>query len=334
MLYIVYGLTAAVSKFSQEHFEKSKLKRIEKITYETENVAVKSSFGVLNTVDSEQEVRACDYVYENHGRIVGFNADQIENAVNGIIDAVLTFSSNELSFLREIKNAYGDHVAIIYAYIEDKALEQITNSIDAPAVQKEHRIKLGKEIKERFLIERELFDEVVVFSGEGTLFDYEALKRQYDYIFKKYKEKENDLVPLPYKGTKPYIFVSYARENEKLVLPYLRILQKNGCRIWYDKGIKGGDNWVTTLAMKIKGCAQYILFSSKESTKSIWTQREARRAFDFPELSILTVRMDDAKFEEGIEWVLGDYQQLFIDSEDFEKRLLDSIKQEVIEKIG
>ena len=131
-----------------------------------------------------------------------------------------------------------------------------------------------------------------------------------------------------------YIFVSYARDDTDAVMPYLKLLQKNGCRVWYDKGIKGGDNWMTTLAMKIKGCSQYLLFSSKTSTKSVWTRREASRALQYPEISILTVRMDEAVFDEGIEWGLQDYQQLFVSSSDFEQELLESIRQEVVEHIG
>lgn len=334
MLYIVYGLTAIVGKVSREHFENCNLKKIEKITYETQNVAVDPCYGTINKVYSEETVRACDYVYENHGRVVGFNAEQIEKAVNGITDAVLTFSSDELSFLREIKNAYGDHVAVIYTYIEDKALEYAINIIEAPDIQKERRIAMGKAIKERFVAERELFDEVIIYSGEDTIFNFEALKKQYDFIFKKYKDIENDLVPLPYKGNKPYVFVSYSHEDEKKVLPYLRILRKKGVRIWYDQGIRGGDNWLTTLALKIKGCSQYLLFSSENSTNSHWTEREISLAADVPKLSILTVRMDDARFEEGYEWVINGYQQLFINDEEFEAKLVESMNSSVIEKIG
>ena len=90
---------------------------------------------------------------------------------------------------------------------------------------------------------------------------------------------------------------------------------------------------MTTLAMKIKGCSQFILFSSRESTKSVWTRREASRALQNPEIPILTIRMDDAVFDEGIEWGLQDYQQLCEHTENFQSLLRDSITESVIEQI-
>lgn len=334
MLYIIYGLTASVAKESKAVFDRAGITQIAKLTYVTKDVRVEPSDGVLKQTDDEALVRSFDYVYENHGRVVGFTAEQIESAVTGHTDAYLTFSSEDLSFLREIKDAYADHVAIIYAFIEDRTLAAITNALNAPEEQKRHRLVMGRAIKERFLAERELFDEVVLYTGEGTQLDFESLKIQYDHIIKKHRQMEKEPVPLPYKGTKPYIFVSYARDDTDRVIPCLRQLQKHGCRIWFDKGIKGGDNWMTTLAMRIKGCTQYLLFSSANSTRSIWTSREASRALQYPELSILTVRMDDARFDEGLEWGLESYQQLFMDREDFESELLDSIVSDVIEHIG
>ncbi|MBR2987803.1 MAG: toll/interleukin-1 receptor domain-containing protein [Clostridia bacterium] len=333
MLYIIYGLTLDIGKVSRAYFEERGIPQIEKITFETENTRVQPSHGILHRAERESEVRACDYVYENHGRLVGFTAAQIERAVNGGCDAYLTFSSEDLSFLREIKEAYGDHVAIIYACIEDVILRTLTNALKKDESEKIARLEMGETIKRQYLAERELFDETVYYAGEHTAFHFEALKHQYAHIIKKYKEMEKELVPLPYKGTLPYVFVSYARADTDKVLPYLRLLQKKGCRIWYDKGIRGGDNWMSTLALKIKNCSQYLLFSSQASTQSVWTAREVSKAIKQPDISILTVRMDNATFDDGIEWVLEDYQQLFTSHEDFEEDLLSSIREEVIEHI-
>lgn len=331
MLYVLYGLTTEVSRFVRSYFKSLGIEGIEKITYETAEVKIQPSDGRLNRATSEIQVRNCDYVYENHGRIVGFTSAQIENAVTGKADAYLTFSSGELSFLREIKNAYGSHVATIFNFLEDKALERLTNSINAPDSEKLERLAMGKTLKKKFLEERELFDEVVIFTGDNNVFDYKSLKTQYDHIIKKHKELEQEDIKLPYLGSKPYIFVSYARADTDVVVPILEELRKNGCRVWYDKGIIGGDNWLTTLAMKIKGCSQYLLFSSKNSTKSDWTQYEVNYAIKFPRIKKLTVRMDDARFNEGSEMVLENFQNLFLGSKDFNSELLNSILDEVVE---
>ncbi len=331
MLYVLYGLTTEVTRFVRSYFSQLNIDGVDKITYETANVKVQPSDGRLNRAISEVQVRNCDYVYENHGRIVGFTSAQIEDAVTGKKDAYLSFSSGELSFLREIKNAYGNHVATIFNYIEDKALEQLTSAINAPDAEKSERLAMGKTLKEMFLEERELFDEIVIFSGNSTVFGYDSLVTQYDHIIKKHKELEQENIPLPYLGNKPYIFVSYARADTEKVVPVLKYLSRNGCRIWYDKGIVGGDNWLTTLALKIKGCSQYLLFSSENSTKSDWTQYEVNHAIKFPNIKKLTVRMDDSKFNEGSEMVLENFQNLFFYSEDFQSALFKSISDDVIE---
>ena len=334
MLYVIYGLTLNVSKVSRDYFTEKGIKNIDKINFETDNIKARPSDGRLNRA-SYEEVMACDYRYESHGRIVGFTAEQISDAVSGKTDARLTFSSTDLQFLRELKNAYGNHVVIIFTYIEDKTLEKITNALPASDEEKNNRLEMGLSIKEHFFSDRDIFDEVVLYSGEDTVFNLENLKSQYDHIIKKYKNLEKELVPLPYTGNKPYLFVSYARKDTDKVVPYLKALQSHGCRIWYDKGIRAGDNWMTTLAMKIKGCSQYLLFSSENSTISRWTKREVSRAIaredDMP---IVTVRLDDARFDEGIEMCLEDYQQLFADHEDFEKKLFESIDESIIEHIG
>ena len=83
-------------------------------------------------------------------KFIGILGNKIRAAA-GKADAYLTFSSGELSFLREIKNAYGNHVATIFNFIEDKALEQLTNSINAPDSEKLERLAMGKTLKNMFL---------------------------------------------------------------------------------------------------------------------------------------------------------------------------------------
>lgn len=222
MLYVIYGLTNIVGQHTRAYFQSRGIRDIDKLTFETEYTRIQPSTGTMRRAARQEKVYACDYVYENHGRIVGFTAEQIESAVNGRDDALLTFSSQDLSFLRELKSAYGDHVAILFAYIEDRTLAEITNIMDAPVEQKRERLAMGHAIKERFLAERDLFDEVILFTGADTLYNLEHLNTQYAHIINKYNEKEKELVPLPYTGSKPYIFVSYARNDTEQVMPYLR----------------------------------------------------------------------------------------------------------------
>jgi hypothetical protein len=173
----------------------------------------------------------------------------------------------------------------------------------------------------------------VIYGGEDTAFDLDALRLQYDHIFEKYKDADKDLIDLPYMGNKPYIFVSYARKDLDTVLPILKYLQSNGCRIWYDMGIKGGENWSNILADKITGCTQYLVFSSENSTSSKWTKREIHQA-DECDKPILTIRMDKSKFDSGTEMCLKDYQHILTYEDQYEAKLLRSIDPSVIETLS
>ena len=65
-----------------------------------------------------------------------------------------------------------------------------------------------------------------------------------------------------YEGQEPYIFISYARVDADKVTPLLEALSGAGYRIWWDKGIEAGADWLKKLFAKVKGCAVFCpLFS-------------------------------------------------------------------------
>lgn len=47
---------------------------------------------------------------------------------------------------------------------------------------------------------------------------------------------------MPYSGEDEYVFVSHSHTDRDEVFPVLAKLQRAGFRIWYDEGIKGGEN--------------------------------------------------------------------------------------------
>lgn len=65
-----------------------------------------------------------------------------------------------------------------------------------------------------------------------------------------------------YEGREPYIFISYARVDADKVTPLLEALSSAGYRIWWDKGIEAGADWLKKLFAKVEGCAVFCpLFS-------------------------------------------------------------------------
>ena len=335
MLYMIYGLTSVVGARARQYFAERGVEVVQKLTYETENVRVRPAIGQLKRAITKEEVLACDYVYENHGRIVGFTLDQIIDALNGKKDCLLTFSADSVELLEQIKATYRHRVVSIFAYIDKRQLEELTANLPREVSEEEihHRLEMGHAVKKCYLQNQAMFDETVIYGGEETLFDLDAFCDQLGHIIEKYKNAAKDLIDLPYMGDKPYIFVSYARADTEKVVPILQFLQSHGCRIWYDVGIKGGENWVNLLANKIADCTQYIVFSSQNAAASKWTHREILQADDADKPTIV-VRMDGARLQSGAEMCIVESQQVFCSHEHFETELLQSIDRRVIESFG
>lgn len=80
---------------------------------------------------------------------------------------------------------------------------------------------------------------------------------------------EMDIVKFaPYEGEEPYIFVSYSHRDSALVIPLLNSLHAAGYRIWYDKGICGGDNWRESVGNHILDCSVCMPLLSERSLQS------------------------------------------------------------------
>ena len=47
-----------------------------------------------------------------------------------------------------------------------------------------------------------------------------------------------------YSGEGPYVFVSYAHDDQAQVYAYMREFKKVGVNIWYDEGIPAASEWV------------------------------------------------------------------------------------------
>lgn len=74
----------------------------------------------------------------------------------------------------------------------------------------------------------------------------------------------------PYEGKEPYMFVSYSRGDQDLVIKDLNSLHRLGFRIWYDRGIGAGDEWEKSIQEHLDNCncRLFVIFLSTNSLKS------------------------------------------------------------------
>ncbi len=128
----------------------------------------------------------------------------------------------------------------------------------------------------------------------------------------------------PYKGDQPFIFISYAHKDAKLVLPVLARMQADGYRIWMDEGIDPGTEWDEFIAEKLNECSYFIAFLSENYLASSNCKDELNFARDLEKQRLL-VYLEDVKLPLGMAMRLNRLQSIFkhrySDEESFYEKL-------------
>ena len=334
MLFIIVGIDGEIKEKSKEYFESKGFNFIKKKSYSPEDLKWNTRDPKDNV--NKENIQKCDFTYQNHGRTLGFDKNDIFLAVGGKKDSVLTISSEDLTLVSEIKAAYSYSVTVIYVYVENRSLEQTISKFEnITNEEKQKRLNLGYKIKEVYKKNIDLFDEVVIFDNQKKGFGYKSLFTQYDNIIKNASKRQIIPVPMPYTGNDKYVFISYSHKNNRKVLNILKDLQKEGYRIWFDQGIKGGDNWRNILLEKIKDCTEFIVFVSKQSVVSEYVKEEVKLAINTKE-RVIPITFDNSKFGENeIDDILFDKKQFIkYNPSTIIQKLKDCLDKSVCIKLG
>lgn len=131
-------------------------------------------------------------------------------------------------------------------------------------------------------------------------------------------------LPPAYAGNENYLFVSYKRADTDRVAPVLRYLQERGYKIWYDRGIRGGEDWTAVLEERLTSCGALLLFLSQAAIDSKYVRREVLFA-DSLDKRILTVRLEIADLRYGMGLLLPRYQMIDQGAADFFERLTEAV---------
>lgn len=333
MLFIVYGATLDLGYETREIFRKKGFSIISKYNYVRDDAKVDKK-NYENTADSnewfqkwyddkvyisEEELEMLDFTYGLDGVCVGFNQKWIIDAVRGVTDSLITLGASSLGFIAELKAAYGDYVTVIHLFEDVLTVEQSVVKYGVfSESEKVTRVAANKKMQKMYLDNKEIFDEIVLYTGEDSVYDLKALDKQYEQIIEKRGEiqkrlNNNKYVSLPYNGADPYIFVSYAHADREEVYKVLYFLQRQTYRIWYDDGITWGANWSKMLKDKIANAECVMLFSSEAAVNSEFVQDELLDAWTNGK-QIFNIQLDDARFIPMFEKRLADNQRISIDS--------------------
>ena len=192
-------------------------------------------------------------------------------------------------------------------------------------------IHVGHAILAHFPRNPNLFDNIVLYGGENSVFNEQNLYLQLEGIIERARSIEVKLnsqrkVALPYIGPDEYIFISYSHKDKKIVEEKLHILQRNGFRLWYDSGIRGGENWRKVLREKIKCSKNVIVFTSANAVKSEDVKIEIITA-DVFEKKIVNVCLDDENFDGTVGNILHDLHAVRANSVNFEEEMIAALDE-------
>ena len=115
--------------------------------------------------------------------------------------------------------------------------------------------------------------------------------------------------PRPYDGVGVFFFVSYKREEFHRIHLTLSQVTELGYRIWWDKGIPGGDDWNARIAERIESCAGMIVFLSEAVPSSAYIANEIRAARDRAK-PIVPILLDDDLELHAMEELVGEIQMI------------------------
>ena len=335
MFIILYGITGEIGKKVRAHFDASGFRRMEKIYYSENEADIRSvTADKCAVVSSPEELkRQCDYTYQINDRLVGFNKKDFANAANGAEDVFTTVTCSDIDFLINLKADYGEYVTLIYIYIDDSTLENITCCYEG--INRQQRLETGIILKNIYVDNPNIFDKIALYGGEDSVFNEKNLLRQLDGIVERSRSLEVKLnskrkVALPYVGPEDYAFISYAHNDKSKVEKVLHILQRNGFRLWYDNGIRAGENWRNVLREKIKLSKNVIVFTSASSVKSEDVKIEIITADAF-EKKIINICLDDSTFDGTVGKIINELHAIRANSESFEEQMISALDETIRE---
>jgi hypothetical protein len=131
--------------------------------------------------------------------------------------------------------------------------------------------------------------------------------------------------PFPaYRGTMPYIFVSYSHADMKEVFRIIKQLNASRYRIWFDEGIEPGNEWPEVVGRAVLGSSQIIVFMSPTAVESRNVRNEINLATS-ADKNIIVIYLKSTPLTEGLLLQIGTVQY-YNKFEMADKEFIDKLK--------
>ncbi len=279
MLFILYGAIAEMGLKSREYFKKAGFQPVEKYNYAVAPILT-TKYGTRNFVSEEVFLENTDslFRYEVGGIKVGFNQQQISDAVCDKVNSLLTLSTKDIAFLSEIKRIYADKVCLVYTYIDNLVLKGIIEGLDDITEEEAIvRYETGCDVKQSYLQYRHMFDYVVIYGGEESVFNFQSLYRQFESIIAS-KTLENVNVT-----RYADVFISYTRKDAAIYAQIHSALTQKGIAVFDDTQLTTGTEWFDAITSAIQNAKIVISIITDNALNSSQVMRETLFAIESAE---------------------------------------------------
>ena len=128
--------------------------------------------------------------------------------------------------------------------------------------------------------------------------------------------------PFAYRGSKPFVFVSYAHADKQLVEPIIAGLHARGLRIWFDDGLDVGDICEEVLAERVKQCVAMLCLVSTRFTDSNNCLDEIHNAKE-QKKELLIIHLEDEELPEIFQFRYSRFHALRLSAYHNQGELLD-----------
>lgn len=117
-------------------------------------------------------------------------------------------------------------------------------------------------------------------------------------------------MPFPaYRGNEPYIFISYAHADSKMVFAEIKGFNENGYNVWYDEGISPGNEWTDEIADYLEKCSLFVVFITPASAISPNVLNEINYAID-EKKPFVAIHLQETTLRAGIKLQIGTKQAI------------------------
>lgn len=117
-------------------------------------------------------------------------------------------------------------------------------------------------------------------------------------------------LPYPaYRGSEPYVFVSYAHADSEKVFAEIKRFNEVGFNVWYDEGIAPGNEWTDEIANALERCSVFVVMLTPTSAPRENVLNEINFALD-EKKPFLAIHLEETELRSGLRLRIGSKQAI------------------------